>query len=259
MREVWEMIDPGSSSLEKNDIVVARQLTKRFGRFTAVDAVDFRIKQGEILGFLGPNGAGKTTTIKMMTGLLRITSGNVWVKGYDVTKKLKQIKKSVGYMSQKFSLYPLLNAYENIEFYGGVSGVSRKIIKEKKELITKEIPREILTQKVRDIPPGIRQRVALFSCLISDPEIILLDEPTSGVDPEVRREFWAKIYDLKKKGKTILVTTHNLDEAEYADRILIIHKGRIVLEGEPSELMRAEKAESMERLFREAVTGHEEN
>jgi len=244
---------------DMNDIIVARRLTKRFGHFTAVDAVDFHIKQGEILGLLGPNGAGKTTTIKMMTGLLRITSGSVWVKGYEVTKNLNKIKKFIGYMSQKFSLYPLLNAYENIEFCGGVSGVPRKIIKEKKELITKEIPREILTQRVKDIPPGIRQRVALFSCLISDPEIILLDEPTSGVDPEVRREFWAKIYDLKKKGKTILVTTHNLDEAEYADRILIIHKGRIILDGEPSELMRAEKAESMERLFRKAVTGHEAN
>ncbi len=254
------MIERSEDSMgNKNDMIVARQLTKRFGRFTAVDAVDFHIKKGEILGFLGPNGAGKTTTIKMMTGLLRITSGNVWVKGYEVTKNLKRIKKFIGYMSQKFSLYPLLNAYENIEFCGGVSGVPRKIIKEKKELITEEIPREILTQRVKDIPPGIRQRVALFSCLISDPEIILLDEPTSGVDPEVRREFWVKIYDLKKKGKTILVTTHNLDEAEYADRILIIHKGRIVLEGEPSELMRAEKTESMERLFREAVTDHETN
>jgi ABC-2 type transport system ATP-binding protein len=254
------MIDRSKAFLrDKNNIIVARQLTKRFGRFTAVDSVDFHIKQGEILAFLGPNGAGKTTTIKMMTGLLRITSGNVWVKGYEVKKNLNQIKRFIGYMSQKFSLYPLLNAYENIEFCGGVSGVPRKIIKEKKELITKEIPQEILTQRTRDIPPGIRQRVALFSCLISDPEIILLDEPTSGVDPEVRREFWAKIYDLKKKGKTILVTTHNLDEAEYADRILIIHKGRIVLEGEPSELMREEKTDSMERLFREAVTDHDAN
>ncbi|MBD3415304.1 MAG: ATP-binding cassette domain-containing protein [Candidatus Aminicenantes bacterium] len=243
----------------KEQVIFANDLTKRFGHFTAVDQINFGVKQGEILGFLGPNGAGKTTTIKMMVGLLKITSGKVWVKDYDVSKDLRQIKKNIGYMSQKFSLYPLLNGYENIEFWGGISGLSCRAIKEKKELISEEISSRILSQKVKDIPPGIKQRIALFSCLISDPEIILLDEPTSGVDPEVRREFWGKIYDLKKKGKTLLVTTHNLDEAEYADRILIIHQGRIVLRGEPSVLMRKEKTDSMEKVFKQAVTNNETN
>jgi len=238
-------------------IIAADNLTKRFGDFTAVDEISFGIKKGEIMGFLGPNGAGKTTTIKMMTGLFRITSGDVWIKGYGVKKDINQIKKFVGYMSQKFSLYPLLDSYENIEFWGGVSGLPKRVIREKKKLIAQEIPKEILSQQVKDVPPGIKQRIALFSCLISDPEIILLDEPTSGVDPEVRRNFWAKIYQLKKQGKTILVTTHNLDEAEYADRILIIHQGRIVLKGDPSELMEQKKTDSMEKLFKKAVRGYE--
>lgn len=240
-------------------IISAKNLTKKFGEFKAVDKVSFDIKQGEIVGFLGPNGAGKTTTIKMMTGLFRITSGDVWIKGFEVKKDINQIKKFIGYMSQKFSLYPLLNAYENIEFWGGVSGLSRRLIQKKKKMISREIPHEILNQQVKDVPPGIKQRIALFSCLISDPEIILLDEPTSGVDPEVRRNFWTKIYELKKQGKTILVTTHNLDEAEYADRILIIHQGQIVLKGNPSELMKAKKADSIEKLFKRAVTENETN
>jgi len=239
--------------------IEAINLTKKFGDFTAVDKINFDIKRGEIMGFLGPNGAGKTTTIKMMTGLFQITSGDIWIKGHEVKKDINQIKKFIGYMSQKFSLYPLLNAYENIEFWGGISGLSRKVIKEKKALISKAISREILLQQVKDVPPGIKQRIALFSCLISDPEIILLDEPTSGVDPEIRRNFWTKIYELKKQGKTILVTTHNLDEAEYADRILIIHQGKIVLRGEPSELMKAGETDSMEKLFEKAVTDYETN
>jgi ABC-2 type transport system ATP-binding protein len=258
MKEDLKMTDQNLCSLNHN-IIEVKNLTKRFGDFIAVDKISFNIKQGEIMGFLGPNGAGKTTTIKMMTGLFRITSGDVWIKGHEVKKDINQIKKFIGYMSQKFSLYPLLNAYENIEFWGGVSGLSGKVIKEKKELISHEISIQILNQRVKDVPPGIKQRIALFSCLISDPEIILLDEPTSGVDPEIRRDFWTKIYELKKQGMTILVTTHNLDEAEYADRILIIHQGQIVLKGEPSELMKARKTDSMEELFKRAVTDHETN
>jgi len=252
------MNDQNIPSLNR-PIIAVKDLTKKFGDFTAVDKISFNIKEGEIMGFLGPNGAGKTTTIKMMTGLFRITSGDVWIKGFEVKKDINQIKKFIGYMSQKFSLYPLLNAYENIEFWGGVSGLSRKVIKEKKKLISSEVPEEILSQQIKNIPPGIKQRIALFSCLISDPDIILLDEPTSGVDPEVRRDFWTRIYELKKKGKTILVTTHNLDESEYADRILIIHQGRIVLEGEPSELMKEGKTDSIEKLFKTAVMDHGTN
>jgi ABC-2 type transport system ATP-binding protein len=233
------------------------RLTKRFGNFTAVDRISFDIAQGEILGFLGPNGAGKTTTIKMIIGLLRITSGDVFIKKLSVKKDQKRIKSFIGYMSQKFSLYPLLNSYQNMEFFGGVSGLSRSQIRAQKEMISGEIPDKILRQKVMDIPPGIRQKVSLSTCLMSDPEIVLLDEPTSGVDPENRRDFWMRIYGLKKAGKTVLVTTHNLDEAEYADRVIIIHRGNIILEGEPSALLEKEKADSMETLFKQAIQSHE--
>ncbi len=234
-----------------------RDLTRNFGNFTAVDHVSFDVSPGEILGFLGPNGAGKTTTIKMIIGLLRITSGEVLIKGLDVKKDLRKIKPFLGYMSQKFSLYPLLTAYENMDFFGGISGLSRAQVQQHKQDLSREVPERILRLKVMDIPPGIRQKVALRTCLMSDPEIVLLDEPTSGVDPENRRRFWMQIYDLKKRGKTVLVTTHNLDEAEYSDRILIIHKGSIVLEGEPFGLMQEHGVDSMESLFSRAVAGEE--
>jgi len=160
-------------------------------------------------------------------------------------------------MSQKFSLYPLLTSLENIEFFGGVSGLSRNLLKQAREEIISTISPLILQQKVMDIPPGIRQQVALFTCLMTDPDVIFLDEPTSGVDPENRRNFWMRIYELKKKGKTLLVTTHNLDEAEFADRILIIHRGKIVAEGEPRVLLHQNDVESIEELFKLKVTGHE--
>jgi len=235
------------------DIIEIRDLTKKFGRFTAVNHINFSIKKGEILGFLGPNGAGKTTTIKMMTGLLKITSGQVLINGMDAEKNRKKIKRITGYMSQKFSLYPLLNSLENIEFFGGISGLSKSRIREKQVEIGESVDAVVLKQKVADIPPGIKQKVALFVCLMTDPEIIFLDEPTSGVDPEVRRDFWFEIYRLKKEGKTILVSTHNLDEVEYADRMLIIHHGNIILQGEPDALQKLHKKESVEELFKDAI------
>jgi len=238
-------------------VIRVRGLTKKFGGFVAVDHIDFDVKKGEILGFLGPNGAGKTTTIKMITGLLRITSGNVWVNGLDIKKKLKTIKTLLGYMSQKFSLYPLLNSYQNMEFFGGISGLPPSQIRMHKDRMSGRIAEGILRQKVADIPPGIKQKVALATCLMPDPAIVLLDEPTSGVDPENRRDFWMRIYNLKREGKTILVTTHNLDEAEYADRIIIIHRGKIIREGEPSLLLEREGMDSMEGLFQRAVQNHE--
>ncbi len=248
----------GQQSLESREFLIqVSNLTKKFGNFTAVDRITFDITKGEILGFLGPNGAGKTTTIKMILGLLRITSGEVFIKNLNVKKDLKKIKTFIGYMSQKFSLYPLLSSYENMEFFGGVSGLSRSQIRTHKENISREIPAKILRQKVMDIPPGIKQKVSLFTCLMPDPEIVLLDEPTSGVDPENRRDFWMRIYGLKKAGKTVLVTTHNLDEAEYADRVIIIHRGNIILEGEPFALLEREGADSMETLFKRAIQGHE--
>lgn len=243
--------------MQDKNIIQVRELTKKFGGFCAVNRISFDIKQGEILGFLGPNGAGKTTTIKMITGLLRITSGDVFIKELNVKKHLRRIKSFTGYMSQKFSLYPTLTAGENIEFFGGISGLSRSEIKRNKMEISERIAASILMQKIKDIPPGIKQQIALYSCLMTDPEIILLDEPTSGVDPENRRRFWMQIYDLKKAGKTILVTTHNLDEAEYADRILIIHKGNIICSGEPEILIKEHNTSSIEELFKQAIRENE--
>lgn len=239
------------------ELIEIRNLTKKFGSFTAVNSINFSIRQGEILGFLGPNGAGKTTTIKMINGLLKVSSGLVSIKGLDARKNRREIKKIMGYMSQKFSLYPLLTSLENIEFFGGISGLNRHDIQKKKEEIQLRIPLAVLTQKIVDIPPGVKQKIALFVCLMTDPEIILLDEPTSGVDPEVRRNFWMEIYQLKKSGKTILVSTHNLDEVEYADRIIIIHRGEIILEGEPSELQARQGKESIEALFKDAIIAYD--
>jgi len=235
------------------NIIEVNNLTKKFGKFTAVNAINFNIKKGEILGFLGPNGAGKTTTIKMIIGLLSITNGDIFIKGYDAKKERARIKTITGYMSQKFSLYPLLTSLENIEFFGGISGLPTKVIRLKKQEIQLIVSEELLKQKTMDIPPGIKQQVALFVCLMNDPEIIFLDEPTSGVDPENRRNFWNEIYTLKKQGKTLLVTTHNLDEAEYADRILIIHHGNLIMAGEPDELTKEHGADSMETLFKKAI------
>lgn len=229
-------------------------LTRKFADFVAVNQISFSIKKGEIVGFLGPNGAGKTTTIKMITGLLKISSGSILINGMDVEKNREKIKEVIGYMSQKFSLYPLLNSYENIEFFAGISGLSKKQIKLKKEEILATTDKAVLKQRVADIPPGIKQKIALFICLMSDPEIIFLDEPTSGVDPEVRRDFWFEIYKLKKLGKTILVSTHNLDEVEYSDRVIILHRGNIIMEGVPEELMVKYKKDSIDTLFKDAIT-----
>ena len=240
-----------------SNIIEVHQLSKKFGTFTAVNSISFFIKQGEILGFLGPNGAGKTTTIKMINGLLKITSGEVTIKGLSATENRRELKKIMGYMSQRFSLYPLLTAMENVEFFAGISGVPVAEIKTKKSEIAGQLSSELLKQRVIDLPPGIRQKIALFVCLVSDPEIIFLDEPTSGVDPQVRRQFWLDIYHLKQKGKTVLVSTHNLDEVEYADRILIIHKGNIIVEGEPTELKARHRKESIEDLFRDAIYKNE--
>ena len=163
----------------------------------------------------------------------------------------------MGYMSQKFSLYPLLTPLENIEFFAGISGLTNILIKKKQREITHTLAPSLLKQKIMDIPPGIKQQIALFVCLMTNPEIIFLDEPTSGVDPEIRRRFWLDIYNLKKIGKTILVSTHNLDEVEYADRIIIIHKGNIILQGEPEALKEQYQKETIEALFKDAILTNE--
>jgi len=238
-------------------IIEVRDLVKKFGNFTAVDSISFNIRKGELLGFLGPNGAGKTTTIKMIIGLLGITSGKVLLEGIDLRENRGIVKEKLGYMSQKFSLYPNLNARENVEFFAGISGLSRQNVVGKMEGIEKIIGHTHIHHPVSTLPPGVRQKVALFTSLIPDPEILLLDEPTSGVDPEMRRNFWQDIYRLKKQGKTVLVTTHNLDEVEYADRIVILHRGKLIVEGEPSALLLEHGADSVETLFKNSVRENE--
>jgi ABC-2 type transport system ATP-binding protein len=248
---------PAAGGEAMPDIITVHELTKRFGTFTAVDRISFGIRQGEVLGFLGPNGAGKTTTIKMILGLLQITSGRIVVNGLDAQKNRRRVKNMFGYMSQKFSLYATLTSIENIDFFGGIAGLSSPQIRERQREIAALIPEPVLRQKIKDIPPGIRQKVALHTALLADPDILMLEEPTSGVDPEVRRQFWLDIYHQKGRGKTILVTTHNLDEAEFADRLLIIHAGAIVLQGEPQELLRSRGADSIETIFKDAIQSHE--
>ncbi len=239
--------------------IAVRDLRKNFGNFQAVRGISFDVAPGEIVGFLGPNGAGKTTTIKMIMGLLRITSGTVLINGLDNQKHLAKIKKNLGYMSQKFSLYPLLTALENIEFFGGISGLPSTVLRRHMARMEEEVPGAVMRQRIQDVPPGIRQKVAMFVCLMPEPEIILLDEPTSGVDPEARRHFWSEIYGLKKQGKTLLVSTHNLDEAEYCDRIIIIHNGELVAAGEPDELLRQKGKADIEELFKDAIQEHGQN
>lgn len=243
---------------KKDPIITVSNLTKKFGKFTAVDNVNFNIHKGEILGFIGPNGAGKTTTIKMINGLLSITSGEVWVQGKDIKKNLRQVKGIMGYMSQKFSLYPLLTAMENVEFFAGITGISRYGIEQLKEKLRNRIDPVFLDKLVNDVPPGVKQDVALFVSLISDPEIIFLDEPTSGVAPDARRSFWMEIYNLKKMGKTLLVSTHNLDEVAYVDRILMIHHGKKLVEGAPDDLLKTYQKESIEILFKDLITENEQ-
>ena len=238
-------------------VIEVDNLTKTFGSFTAVNGICFDIRKGEILGFIGPNGAGKTTTIKMIIGLLRISEGRVIINGMDAARNRRRLKRHIGYMSQKFSLYPTLTAKENAVFFGGVSGLSGKLLHDRVSALREWIPEQYYFQKTEDMPPGIRQNVALFVCLLTDPDIIFLDEPTSGVDPEVRRRFWQDIYRLKKRGKTLLVSTHNLDEVEYCDRVLIIHRGDLIAQGEPSQLRRDSGLDSMEDIFKTAIENHE--
>lgn len=235
--------------------IEVRDLSRCFGAFVAVDRLNFSIQKGEVVAFLGPNGAGKTTTIKMLAGLLRPTSGQAFLLGYEVPKDLAYIKNFIGYMSQRFSLYPLLTVAENIEFFGGVVGLRRKEIKAKIEELASLIPSLYLHQPAQTLPTGIRQEVALFATLLHNPEIIFLDEPTSGVSPERRRDFWMKIYRLKRSGKTLLVSTHNLDEAEYADRVIIIHQGKIRFDGDLASLYRQEKISHLEAFFEKISLG----
>ena len=212
-------------------------LTKKFGDFVAVNNVNFEVHRGEIFGFLGPNGAGKTTTIRMLLGLLTPTSGTAKVIGYDVVKENDTMRKRIGYMSQKFSLYNDLTVAENLNFYGGVYGVRGSKLTERKQYILKMaglIGRE--RELTRNLSGGWKQRLALGAAIIHEPEALFLDEPTAGVDPISRRAFWELIYELAEAGTTILVTTHYMDEAEHCQNLVFIQRGNLVAKGSPEEI-----------------------
>lgn len=217
--------------------VKVRGLTKRFDDFVAVDTIDLSIKKGEIFGFLGPNGAGKSTTIKMLCGLLLPTGGEGAVNGFDIMKKSEEIKKNIGYMSQKFSLYDDLTVEENIHFFSGIYGVTNSRKKERLEWVLEMAGLQDKRKAVtKTLPGGFKQRLALGCAILHEPPIIFLDEPTSGVDPISRRNFWNLINEMSKAGITIFVTTHYMDEADYCNRLALIYRGKIIAEGTPNEL-----------------------
>jgi ABC-2 type transport system ATP-binding protein len=220
------------------DIAVSVQsLEKKFGSFTAVNKIDFAVNRGEIFGFLGPNGAGKSTTIRMLCGIITPTSGSGQVGGFDINKEQEKIKQNIGYMSQRFSLYDDLTVEENINFYSGIYKLSKKELAERKEDIIKLADIEPLRHSLtKTLSGGWKQRLALGCALIHKPSIIFLDEPTSGVDPITRNNFWSIIKDLAKKGVTVFVTTHYMDEAENCDRMTLIYKGTIIAMGTPEEM-----------------------
>ncbi|GAB4291993.1 MAG: ABC transporter ATP-binding protein [Ignavibacteriaceae bacterium] len=217
--------------------IEVNNLTKKFGAFTAVDNVNFTVKQGEIFGFLGANGAGKSTTIRMLIGVLEPTSGDALVGGYSIMKDPEMVKRNIGYMSQKFSLYNDLTVAENIRFYAGVYGLDGKKYEERKKWVLKVANLENMENALTSsLPGGIKQRLALGTAVIHEPKIVFLDEPTSGVDPISRRNFWDLINDLSAGGTTVLVTTHYLDEAEFCNDIILINAGKIVAQGNSKEL-----------------------
>jgi ABC-2 type transport system ATP-binding protein len=231
--------------------VVANKLVKKFGDFTAVNQVCFKVHKGEIFGFLGPNGAGKTTTIKMLCGLLQPTSGSGKIAGYDILKEQKKIKQIIGYMSQKFSLYPDLTVHENLKFFGGVYGIGRETMEKSIAKISEMIHLEDIWDYITgDLSLGWKQRLALGSAILHEPKILFLDEPTSGVAPDARRRFWRLINHLAGEGVTVFVTTHYMDEAEYCDRLALINRGEIIAIGSPSEM----KDMLKDRIILELIT-----
>lgn len=238
-------------NMENGNIIEIRGLTKRFGSFTAVDNISFDVKKGEIFGFLGANGAGKTTAMKILCGLSKPTSGEGSVAGFSINGEQEKIKRHIGYMSQKFSLYPDLKVWENIRLFGGIYGLKRKEIAEKSEAIIGELGMyEWKESLVGSLPQGWKQRLAFSIAMIHEPQIVFLDEPTGGVDPQTRRKFWEMIYDASCNGITIFVTTHYMDEAEYCDRVSVMVDGRIEAIGSPRALKEEYGVENMDAVFR---------
>jgi ABC-2 type transport system ATP-binding protein len=240
-----------------NDVVISvTELTKCFGDFTAVDHISFNVKRGEIFGFLGANGAGKTTAMRMLCGLSFPTSGSGSVAGFDIMTEGEKIKRHIGYMSQKFSLYNDLTVWENIRFFAGIYGLSKSETKERAQRILEQLhftsERNTL---VGALPLGWMQKLSFAVATIHQPEIVFLDEPTGGVDPITRRQFWEMIYEAAHAGTTIFVTTHYMDEAEYCSRVSIMVDGKVCALDTPSQLKRAFAATSMDEVFRQLARG----
>ena len=230
--------------------ITVDRLTKNFGGFTAVDAISFEVNQGEIFGFLGANGAGKTTAMRMLCGLSMPTSGSASVAGFDVYTQTESIKKNIGYMSQKFSLYEDLSVRENMQFYGGIYGMTNAFIKEKTIQVLRRLHlEEKANLLVSSLPLGWKQKLAFAVSVFHEPRIVFLDEPTGGVDPVARRDFWNMIYEAAESGITVFVTTHYMDEAEYCNRVSIMVDGRIEAMDTPRGLKRTYDATSMDDVF----------
>jgi len=242
--------------MDKNVVIATDKLTKRFGNFTAVNEISFNVLEGEIFGFLGANGAGKTTAMRMLCGLSKPTSGNATIAGFDVYKQTEKIKKNIGYMSQKFSLYEDLTILENVKFFGGIYGMSRYKIKSKSdELITLLGLEKEAKKLVGSLPLGWKQKLAFSVAVFHEPKIVFLDEPTGGVDPVTRRQFWDLIYEASDRGITIFVTTHYMDEAEYCNRVSMMVDGAIAALDTPWSLKQKYTANTMDEVFYELARG----
>ncbi len=236
--------------MKSDNAIIATNLSKHFGEFKAVDQISFEVKPGEVFGFLGANGAGKTTAMKMLIGLSTPSAGSATIAGFDVYKETESIKKNIGYMSQRFSLYEDLTVRENLRFYGGIYGLTRKAIQEKSEEVLHRLGMwNVANNLVSSLPLGWKQKLAFTSALLHNPQIVFLDEPTGGVDPVTRREFWELIYEAADRGTTIFVTTHYMDEAEYCDRISMMVDGKIKALDTPTGLKNQFGAKDMDQVF----------
>ncbi|AYQ31591.1 ABC transporter ATP-binding protein [Runella sp. SP2] len=237
-------------------VIHTEGLTRKFGDFVAVNAITFDVQEGEIFGFLGANGAGKTTAMRILCGLLEPTSGKASVAGYDVYRQNEEIKKHIGYMSQKFSLYENLTVRENIQFFGGIYGLTHKELREKTEVLIERLGLNQEADKlVGSLPLGWKQKISFSVAILHRPKVVFLDEPTGGVDPITRRQFWDMIYEAAHDGITVFVTTHYMDEAEYCDRVSIMVDGTIAALDTPSGLKKQFQAESMDEVFLQLARG----
>jgi ABC-2 type transport system ATP-binding protein len=236
--------------MTNSKVISVKNLVKKFGNFVANDNLSFEVYQGEIFGFLGANGAGKTTAIRILSGLSEPSSGEVIVAGFNAKKEPEQIKKNIGYMCQKFSLYDDLTVNENIMLYGGIYGMRKALIRERTASLLERLNfREYGNRLISELPLGLKQKLAFSVAVLHEPKIVFLDEPTGGVDPITRRQFWEMIYETAAGGITVFVTTHYMDEAEYCDRVSIMNEGRIVALDTPAQLKKQYNAASVEEVF----------